>query len=143
MLIISLEVLLIFFTIILFLIKGVSILTIALVLVIILIPVGICISNRRSAKNEKEQAAKRFMNYLNRQMGDTLTKRIAMELERAKAESNKKKILLEGISSKKKNAHFDEDTSIVNGETMHIELRLCGSRLNNESSKDRLDKNVL
>ena len=143
MLIISLEVLLIFFTIILFLIKGVSILTIALVLVIILIPVGICISNRRSAKNEKEQAAKRFMNYLNRQMGDTLTKRIAMELERAKAESNKKKILLEVIRSKKKNAHFDEDTSIVNGETMHIELRLCGSRLNNESSKDRLDKNVL
>lgn len=143
MLIISLEVLLIFFTIILFLIKGVSILTIALVLVIILIPVGICISNRINAKNEKEQSAKRFMNYLNRQMGDTLTKRIAMELERAKAESNKKKILLEGISSKKKNAHFDEDTSIVNGETMHIELRLCGSRLNNESSKDRLDKNVL
>lgn len=143
MLIIAIETILIVLNIIMYFSQGVSILTIGLTLLVILIPMVIIINYVINTRKEKERTVDRVMNYLGRQVRETLIKRTATELQRADMVSKKNMNLIEAYKKKEIVPRFDLNASIINGEEERIELRLLSSKLANESSKDRLDKNVL
>lgn len=143
MLIIAIETILIVLNIIMYFSQGVSILTIGLTLLVILIPIVIIINYVINTRKEKERTVDRVMNYLGRQVRETLIKRTATELQRADMVSKKNMNLIEAYKKKEIVPRFDLNASIINGEEERIELRLLSSKLANESSKDRLDKNVL
>ena len=143
MLIIAIETILIVLNIIMYFSQGVSILTIGLTLLVILIPIVIIINYVINTRKEKERTVDRVMNYLGRQVRETLIKRSATELQRADMVSKKNMNLIEAYKKKEIVPRFDLNASIINGEEERIELRLLSSKLANESSKDRLDKNVL
>lgn len=143
MLLVILELILVITTVILFVIKGVSILTIGLVIGIILIAMLGYIHHKSRIKKYNAQSIQKFRNRLDQQVRETLVKRAATELQKADAISKNNCELLSETKKNEKIPKFNLNTSIINGGEMLVELRLATSRYNNESKKDRKRKYII
>ena len=142
MILVSIDILIIIISIIIFIMNGVGVLSVALLVIDVILTLCVLI-HRRSIKKYNMELVKKFQNKLEVQVNNTISRRVATELQMAESVRNDKRIALDKKEMEEENQGFDINTSIVNGGDILVELRLLSGRYANETIKDKCSEYII
>lgn len=142
MILVSIDMLIIIISIIIFIMNGVGVLFVALLVIDVILTLCVLI-HRRSIKKYNMELVKKFQNKLEIQVNNTISRRVATEIQMAESVRNDKRIALDKKEMEEENQGFDINTSIVNGGDILVELRLLSGRYANETIKDKCSEYII